>query len=222
MDRCNLTVIFEPGKDYLPEFFKCHQVELVCSLPCYSSENVDKQRGKGTFDASIRALQIFNQFGYGQSESGLILNLVYNPVGPHLPPPQETLEQDYKQILGAQFGIVFNHLLCLSNMPITRYAAHLKLRGEYDRYVELLETNFNPATLEQVMCRNLISIGWNGAVFDCDFNQMLNLPVRGSDGKALDISSLSIDQVLNRPIIMGDHCYACTAGSGSSCGGSLV
>jgi radical SAM/Cys-rich protein len=222
MDRCNLTVIFEPGKDYLPEFFKCHQIELVCSLPCYSSENVDKQRGKGTFDASIRALQIFNQFGYGQSESGLILNLVYNPVGPHLPPPQETLEQDYKQILGEQFGIVFNHLLCLSNMPITRYATHLKLRGEYDRYVELLETNFNPATLEQVMCRNLISIGWNGAVFDCDFNQMLNLPVRGSDGKALDISSLSIEQLLNRPITMGDHCYACTAGSGSSCGGALV
>jgi len=222
MDRCNLTVIFEPGKDYLPEFFKCHQIELVCSLPCYSSENVDKQRGKGTFDASIRALQIFNQFGYGQSESGLILNLVYNPVGPHLPPPQETLEQDYKQILGEQFGIVFNHLFCLSNMPITRYATHLKLRGEYDRYVELLETNFNPATLEQVMCRNLISIGWNGAVFDCDFNQMLNLPVRGSDGKALDISSLSIEQLLNRPITMGDHCYACTAGSGSSCGGALV
>jgi len=222
MDRCNLTVIFEPGKDYLPEFFKCHQIELVCSLPCYSSENVDKQRGKGTFDASIRALQIFNQFGYGQSESGLILNLVYNPVGPHLPPPQETLEQDYKQILGEQFGIVFNHLFCLSNMPITRYATHLKLRGEYDRYVELLETNFNPATLEQVMCRNLISIGWDGAVFDCDFNQMLNLPVRGSDGKALDISSLSSKQLLNRPITMGDHCYACTAGSGSSCGGALV
>jgi len=117
---------------------------------------------------------------------------------------------------------VFNHLFCLSNMPITRYATHLKLRGEYDRYVELLETNFNPATLEQVMCRNLISIGWNGAVFDCDFNQMLSLPVRGSDGKALDISSLSIEQLLNRPITMGDHCYACTAGSGSSCGGALV
>jgi len=222
MDRCNLTVIFEPGKDYLPEFFKRHQVELVCSLPCYSAENVDKQRGKGTFDASIRALQIFNQFGYGQSESGLILNLVYNPVGPHLPPPQETLEQDYKQILGEQFGIVFNHLFCLSNMPITRYATHLKLRGEYDRYVELLETNFNPATLDQVMCRNLISIGWDGFVYDCDFNQMLNLPVRGSDGKALEISSLSIEQLSNRPITMGDHCYACTAGSGSSCGGSLV
>ena len=222
MDRCNLTVIFEPGKDYLPEFFKCHQIELVCSLPCYSSENVDKQRGKGTFDASIRALQIFNQFGYGQSESGLILNLVYNPVGPHLPPPQETLEQDYKQILGEQFGIVFNHLFCLSNMPITRYATHLKLRGEYGRYVELLESNFNAATLDQVMCRDLISIGWDGSVYDCDFNQMLNLPMRDSDGNALVVSSLSIEQVLNRSITVGDHCYACTAGAGSSCGGALV
>jgi radical SAM/Cys-rich protein len=222
MDRCNLTVIFEPGKDYLPEFFRRHQVELVCSLPCYSAENVDKQRGKGTFDASIRALQRFNEVGYGQPESGLILNLVYNPVGPHLPPPQEKLEQDYKQILGEQFGIVFDHLFCLSNMPITRYATHLKLRGEYDRYAELLESNFNAATLDQVMCRNLISVGWDGMIYDCDFNQMLNLPVRGSDGKALDISSLSIDQVVNRPITVGDHCYACTAGAGSSCGGALV
>jgi radical SAM/Cys-rich protein len=222
MDRCNLTVIFEPGKDYLPEFFKCHQVELVCSLPCYSAENVDKQRGKGTFEASIRALQIFNEAGYGEPESGLILNLVYNPVEPHLPPPQEKLQEDYKRTLGEQFGIVFNHLLCLSNMPITRYATHLKLRGEYERYVELLQTNFNAATLDRVMCRNLISIGWDGFVYDCDFNQMLKLPVRGPDGKALEISSLSIEQVLNRSITVGDHCYACTAGSGSSCGGALI
>jgi radical SAM/Cys-rich protein len=222
MDRCNLTVIFEPGKDYLPEFFRSHQVELVCSLPCYSAENVDKQRGKGTFDASIRALQRFNEVGYGQPESGLILNLVYNPVGPHLPPPQEKLEQDYKQILGEQFGIVFDHLFCLSNMPITRYATHLKLRGEYDRYVELLETNFNAATLDQVMCRNLISVGWDGKIYDCDFNQMLDLPVRDGAGKALNISALSVDQVVNRSITIGDHCYACTAGAGSSCGGALV
>jgi radical SAM/Cys-rich protein len=222
MDRCNLTVIFEPGKDYLPEFFKCHQVELVCSLPCYSAENVDKQRGKGTFDASIRALQVFNEAGYGEPESGLILNLVYNPVGPHLPPPQEKLEQDYKRILREQFGIVFNHLFCLSNMPITRYATHLKLRGEYQRYVELLETNFNAATLDQVMCRNLISVGWDGMIYDCDFNQMLDLPMTDDDGKALNILSLSIDQVLNRSIRIGNHCYACTAGAGSSCGGALV
>ncbi len=185
MDRCNLTVIFESGKDYLPEFFKYHQVELVCSLPCYSEENVDKQRGKGTFDSSIRALQRLNEIGYGQPGGGLILNLVYNPV-------------------------------------VTRYATHLKLRGEYDRYVELLETNFNATTLDRVMCRDLISIGWSGLVYDCDFNQMLDMPLLDDAGKALHIASLSLDQVLHRAIEVGDHCYACTAGSGSSCGGALV
>jgi radical SAM/Cys-rich protein len=222
MDRCNLTVIFEPGKEYLPEFFQRHEVELVCSLPCYSQENVDKQRGKGTFDSSIRALQRFNEVGYGQADSGLVLNLVYNPVGPHLPPLQEELEQDYKKILHEQFGIVFNHLFCLTNMPITRYATHLKLRGEYHRYLELLETNFNAATLDQVMCRNLISIGWEGLVYDCDFNQMLDLPLRDRAGNPLDIASLALDEVVNRQITVGDHCYACTAGCGSSCGGALV
>jgi radical SAM/Cys-rich protein len=222
MDRCNLTVIFEPGKEYLPEFFKRNQVELVCSLPCYSQENVDRQRGKGTFDLSIRALQLFNKLGYGQPESDLELNLVYNPVDPHLPPPQYQLEQDYKRILKEQFGIVFNRLYCLSNMPITRYATHLKLRGEYDRYMKLLETNFNSGTLTQVMCRNLISIGWEGSVYDCDFNQMLDLPMTDGSGEHLNIASLTLDQALKRPIIVGDHCYACTAGSGSSCGGALV
>jgi radical SAM/Cys-rich protein len=222
MDRCNLTVIFEAGKEYLPEFFKRNEVELVCSLPCYSKENVDKQRGKGTFDASIQALQRLNEIGYGQVDSELVLNLVYNPVGPHLPPPQAQLEQDYKRILREQFGIVFNHLFCLTNMPITRYATHLKLRGEYDRYVQLLENNFNAATLDQVMCRNLISIGWDGSVYDCDFNQMLDLPLMDAANERLNISSLTLDQVANRPIIVADHCYACTAGSGSSCGGALV
>ncbi|HXV80015.1 MAG TPA: arsenosugar biosynthesis radical SAM (seleno)protein ArsS [Candidatus Binatia bacterium] len=222
MDRCNLTVIFEPDKEYLPEFFKEHAVELVCSLPCYSRENVDKQRGKGTFDASIRALQILNKIGYGQPDSKLILNLVYNPVGPHLPPPQAQLEQDYKQILREQFGIVFNHLFCLTNMPITRYATHLKLRGEYDRYMELLENSFNATTVDQVMCRNLVSVGWEGFIYDCDFNQMLDLPIRDVDGKAFNIISSSLDQLLTTPITVGNHCYACTAGSGSSCGGTLV
>ena len=222
MDRCNLTVIFEPGKDYLPEFFKRHRVELVCSLPCYSEENVDRQRGKGTFEMSIRALQIFNELGYGQSESGLVLNLVYNPVGPHLPPPQDQLEQDYKRILKEKFGIIFDRLYCLSNMPITRYATHLKLRGEYEQYMELLESSFNASTLDQVMCRNLISVGWEGTIYDCDFNQMLDLPIRDADGKALNISTLSFDQVQHLPVTVGDHCYACTAGSGSSCGGALL
>jgi radical SAM/Cys-rich protein len=222
MDRCNLTVIFEPGKDYLPEFFRAHRVELVCSLPCYSIDNVDKQRGKGTFDASIRALKIFNQLGYGKPASGLTLNLVYNPVGPHLPPAQDRLEQDYRRILGERFGIEFNHLFCLTNMPITRYATHLKLRREYDGYMELLERSFNRATLDQVMCRNLISVGWDGWIYDCDFNQMLDWPVANGDGQRLHISSLTLERLLEPAITVGDHCYACTAGSGSSCGGTLV
>ena len=222
MDRCNLTVIFEPGMEYLPEFFKLNEVELVCSLPCYSEENVDKQRGKGTFDASIRALQLLNEQGYGHPDTELVLNLVYNPVGPHLPPSQEKLEQDYKNILSEKFGIVFNQLFCLTNMPITRYATHLKLRGEYESYRELLETNFNAVTLDQVMCRGLISVGWDGSVYDCDFNQMLDLPLTDAAGKRLEIASLDLDQVGNRPITVGDHCYACTAGAGSSCGGTLI
>jgi len=222
MDRCNLTVVFEPGKDYLPEFFRRHRVELVCSLPCYTEEKVDQQRGKGTFDLSIRALKIFNQLGYGQPDGELKLNLVYNPVGPHLPPPQDKLEQDYKRILRDRFGIEFNRLYCLTNMPITRYAMHLKLRGEYNRYVELLSANFNAATLDQVMCRNLISVGWDGSVYDCDFNQMLGLAITDGAGKRLHISSLTLEQVAHRAITMGDHCYACTAGSGSGCGGALL
>jgi radical SAM/Cys-rich protein len=222
MDRCNLTVIFEPGKDYLPEFFQRNRVELVCSLPCYSEENVDKQRGNGTFDLSIRALKIFNDLGYAQAGSGLTLNLVYNPVGPHLPPPQAALEQDYKRELREKFGIEFNHLYCLSNMPITRYETHLKLRGEYADYMKLLADSFNPATLDQVMCRNLLSIGWDGLIYDCDFNQMLDLPMTDPGGKPLHISSLTAEQVANRPIAVGNHCYACTAGSGSSCGGALL
>jgi len=222
MDRCNLTVIFEPGKEYLPEFFRAHQVELVCSLPCYSMENVDKQRGKGTFDGSIRALQLLNEIGYGRPASGLTLNLVYNPVGPHLPPAQEKLEQDYKRVLREQFGIEFNQLFCLTNMPITRYATHLKLRREYDAYMELLESNFNPGTVDQVMCRNLISVGWDGWIYDCDFNQILDLPLANGGGKRLHISSLTLEQILQPAITVGDHCYACTAGAGSSCGGTLV
>ena len=222
MDRCNLTVIFEAGKEYLPEFFRRHQVELVCSLPCYSEENVDRQRGKGTFNLSIRALQRLNEIGYGQPGSDLLLNLVYNPVGPHLPPPQEQLEQEYKEKLSAEFGIVFNHLFCLTNMPITRYAKHLSLRNEYDRYKDLLEQNFNAATLDHLMCRNLISIGWDGCVYDCDFNQMLGLALTDTAGQKLNVASLTLEAVSTRRITVDDHCYACSAGSGSSCGGALV
>jgi radical SAM/Cys-rich protein len=221
MDRCNLTVIFERGKDHLPKFFKTHRVELVGSLPCYSEANVDRQRGKGTFELSIRALQIFNGLGYGKPGSDLILNLVYNPVGPHLPPPQAKLEQDYRSELREKFGIEFNHLYCLANMPITRYETHLRLLDEYDSYVELLERNYNPATLEHVMCRNLISVGWEGSVYDCDFNQMLGIPLRYPTGTPMHITSLELRDVL-REVSVGNHCYACTAGNGSSCSGSLV
>ena len=222
MDRCNLTVIFEPNKNYLADFFARNRVELVCSLPCYTPDNVDKQRGKGTFDLSIQALQLFNALGYGQTGSDLVLNLVYNPVGPHLPPAQSKLEHDYKRELSEKFGIVFNRLYCLSNMPITRYETHLKLRGEYNAYVELLEQSFNAATLDQVMCRNLVSVGWEGFIYDCDFNQMLDLPIRDRAGKPLHIETLSLEQVEQHEIIVGNHCYACTAGSGSSCGGALL
>ena len=222
IDRCNLTVLYEPGKDYLPEFFARHKVELVCSLPCYQSENVDRQRGKGTFDLSIRALQALNKTGYGCEGTGLLLNLVYNPVGPHLPPRQEKLEHEYRLRLSDDFGIVFNHLYCLTNVPITRYAMHLKLRGEYEAYTKLLADNFNAATLDQVMCLTLVSVGWDGAIYDCDFNQMLHLPIRDAAGNVLHIDSLDAGQLLNHNITVGDHCYACTAGCGSSCGGSLV
>jgi len=222
MDRCNLTVIFEPGKDYLPEFFRANKIELVCSLPCYTEENVDSQRGDGTFELSIRALQRLNELGYGDPATGLELHLMYNPLGAYLPPPQERLEEDYKNILKDKYGIVFNRLYCLANMPITRFEKFLKLRGEYDGYLELLESSFNPATLDKVMCRELISVGWDGLVYDCDFNQMLNLPMVDENGAAIKISELPNAALENRSILFGDHCYACAAGAGSSCGGALL
>jgi len=222
MDRCNLTVLFEPGKDSLPNFFRQNRVELVCSLPCYTEENVDQQRGKGTFDLSIRALQCLNGLGYGVPGTGLELNLVYNPLGAYLPPLQHDLEREYKKILRKEFGIVFNRLYCLANMPITRYEKLLKLRGEYDHYMDLIESSFNSDTLEKVMCRDLLSVGWEGSVYDCDFNQMLDLPVRNPQGKPLRIWDISADALEDEPISTGNHCYGCTAGSGSSCGGSLI
>ncbi len=222
MDRCNLTVFFEPGKDYLPEFFRRNRVEVIASLPCYTEQNVDSQRGEGTFEKSIQALRILNALGYGDPATGLELHLVYNPLGAYLPPPQHQLEQGYKRILKEKFGIVFNRLFCLANMPITRFEKFLRLRGQYDRYVKLLESSFNPATLNEVMCRNLLSVGWEGSVYDCDFNQMLNLPMKDRNGKPLKIWDLSSDDLENRPILTGNHCYGCTAGAGSSCGGALL
>jgi radical SAM/Cys-rich protein len=222
MDRCNLTVIFEPGKGYLPDFFQRNRVELICSLPCYTEENVDQQRGNGTFRQSIRALQLLNRLGYGVTDTGLELQLVYNPVGAHLPPPQDRLERDYRKILKDEFGIVFNRLFCLTNMAITRFEKFLKLRNEYHQYMDLIESAFNPATLDKVMCRNLLSVGWEGSIYDCDFNQMLELPLRDRQGRPLQISDLCANGLEDQSIIVGDHCYACTAGAGSSCGGSLI
>lgn len=222
IDRCNLTVIFEPGKEYLPEFLRENRIELIASLPCYIEENVDRQRGDGTFELSIRALQMLNRLGYGVPRTGLTLHLVYNPLGAYLPPPQEQLEQDYKRVLMETYGIVFTHLYCLTNMPITRFEKFFKLRGEYDRYIDLLESAFNPATLDDVMCRNLLSVGWEGSVYDCDFNQMLDVPLRDEEGGALKIWDLAAQAIEGRQILVGNHCYACTAGAGSSCGGALT
>jgi radical SAM/Cys-rich protein len=221
-DRCNLTVVFEPGKEYLPEFFKRNRVEVIASLPCYTEENVDGQRGDGTFEKSIEALRILNGLGYGDPDTGLELHLVYNPLGAYLPPPQHRLQEDYKRVLKEKFGIVFNRLYCLANMPITRFEKFLRLRGQYDQYMELLENNFNPATLNEVMCRSLLSVGWEGSLYDCDFNQMLDLPLTDREGKPLKIWDLSDGELENRPILIGNHCYGCTAGAGSSCGGALV
>src|SRR5262245_57023469 len=191
IDRCNLTVFFEPGKDYLPEFLRQNRVELMCSLPCYTEANVDLQRGKGTFELSIRALQMLSRLGYGHAGTGLQLNLIYNPLGASLPPPQASLEQDYKHHLYEDHGIVFNHLYCLTNMPITRFEKVLRTRGQYERYLDLLASTFNIDTLDKLMCRDLLSVGWDGSVYDCDFNQMLDLPLRDAAGSPLKIGEFS-------------------------------
>ncbi len=222
IDRCNLTVLFEPGKEYLPEFLRENRVELVCSLPCYLEENVKRQRGDGTCESSIRALQLLNRLGYGVPGTGLTLHLVYNPLGAYLPPPQERLEQDYKRVLQEKYGIVFTRLYCLTNAPIRRFEKFLKRRREYDRYMNLLESAFNRATLEHVMCRNLLSVGWEGSVYDCDFNQMFEMLLRDEQGRALRIWDLAAQAIEGRQILVGNHCYACTAGTGSSCGGALI
>ncbi len=220
LDRCNLTVLWEPGQEETAYFFKAHAVQLVASLPCYSSDNVEKQRGQGVFSKSIEALRHLNSLGYGKEGSGLLLDLVYNPGGPFLPPAQQKLEQDYKKELFEKFGILFNRLLTITNMPIRRFLKDLQRRGQYQEYMELLLNSFNVAAARHVMCRNLLSISWDGQLFDCDFNQMLNLPL-GRGGRTLwDISSFG--DFAGDPITVATHCYGCTAGAGSSCGGALT
>ncbi|KAF3983320.1 MAG: radical SAM/Cys-rich domain protein [Methylococcales symbiont of Hymedesmia sp. n. MRB-2018] len=220
IDRCNLTILLEPDYLQLAEFLAKNKVEIVASLPCYMEDNVDKQRGKGTFNASITALQKLNDLGYGQADSGLIVNLVFNPQGATLPPEQNALEQAYKQHLYDQFNIVFNQLFTITNLPIQRFGSVLISKGEFDPYMQLLEDNFQQQNLEQVMCKNTLSVDWQGFVYDCDFNQMLHLPL-GEASEKIHISALT-DQILaGQPIKTLQHCYGCTAGQGSSCGGAL-
>ena len=219
IDRCNLTVLFQPGQEDTPRFLKDHGIEIVASMPCYARENVEKQRGQGVFDQSIRALQLLNGLGYGKPGSGLTLNLVYNPVGPFLPPSQEELEGDYHEHLREDFGIEFNHLFTITNMPIKRFLYDLVHMGQLEEYMTLLVNSFNTSNLDNLMCRDLISIGWDGQVFDCDFNQMLEMPAANTPRTIWDV--VSLDEFNQGRVAVGDHCYGCTAGAGSSCGGQL-
>lgn len=225
IDRCNLTILFEPGQENLAQFFADHQVEVTASLPCYSQKNVDRQRGDGVFDKSIAALQALNQLGYGRAGSGLTLSLVYNPQGPSLPPNQQKLEADYKRELMEHFGIEFNALYVLANMPIQRFGSMLISKGQFADYMALLKDNYSAGNLDAVMCRTLVSVDWQGYLYDCDFNQMLALPMRlgkaGSTARPHLRDLLGVD-VAGLPITIADHCYGCTAGQGSSCGGALA
>ena len=219
IDRCNLTVLFEPGQESLAEFLAEQGVEISASLPCYSEENVEQQRGKGVYSDSIRAIRLLNELGYGR-QPDLRLNLVYNPIGPVLPPPQQALQLDYKRELGERFGIDFDHLFTITNMPISRFGAVLLAQGEYYDYMSLLRDNFSQENLETVMCRNLVSIDWQGYLYDCDFNQMLELPMQVPGARHVS-DLLASAPMLNAAIVTGEHCYGCTAGQGSSCGGAL-
>jgi len=219
IDRCNLTILFEPGQEDLAEFLAEQQVEIVASLPCYSLENVDKQRGKGTFDKSILALQKLNALGYGLPNTGLVLNLVFNPQGASLPPDQATLEADYKRELLQHFGIYFNQLLAITNMPIQRFGSMLISKGQFNDYLRLLHENFAAANLATVMCRNLVSVDWQGFLYDCDFNQQLGIALPGLGRPHL--RDLLQQNIAGQAIRVADHCYGCTAGQGSSCGGAL-
>jgi len=222
IDRCNLTILEEPGQDGLAEFLAEHGVEVVASMPCYLEDNVDRQRGKGTFDASIRGLQHLNALGYGRPGTGLTLNLVYNPQGASLPPGQEALERDYKQHLAAHFGVVFNQLFTLANMPIQRFGSMLVSKGQFNSYMNLLRSAHRAENLDQVMCRSLVSVDWQGYLHDCDFNQQLGLPIRDAGRPRLHLSEITADRLEDQPIRVADHCFGCTAGQGSSCGGALA
>jgi len=221
IDRCNLTILEEEGYEDMAAFMAEHGVEVVASLPCYLGSNVDAQRGKGVFDQSIRALQQLNQLGYGIEGSDLTLTLVYNPQGAVLPPAQQELEAAYKRELHLRFGIAFNQLFTITNMPIKRFGSTLISRGEFASYMQLLKEAYSEENLPGVMCRNLISVDWQGYVYDCDFNQMLDLPMHEASGNRSHLSDLMQADITGRAITVMDHCYGCTAGQGSSCGGAL-
>lgn len=222
IDRCNLTILSEPGQQGLAEFLAEHQVEVTASLPCYSPANVDRQRGDGVFERSIAGLQQLNALGYAQpSRPDLVLNLVYNPQGPSLPPPQAALQADYKRELLAHFGIRFNHLFALTNMPVQRFGSTLVSKGMLGAYMQLLRSAYRPENLDTVMCRTLVSVDWQGHLYDCDFNQMLGMAAPWSGARPARIEDLLDGDVVGKSIAVADHCYGCTAGQGSSCGGAL-
>lgn len=219
IDRCNLTILFEPGQADLADFLAGQRVEVVASLPCYSAANVDQQRGDGVFEKSIAALQRLNALGYGREGSGLILNLVYNPLGPFLPPEQGALQEAYRRELSDRFGIVFNQLFTVANMPIQRFGSTLISKGQFNDYMRLLKDNYAAGNLSNVMCRNLVSVDWQGYLYDCDFNQQLGLAIPGQGRPHL--ADLLDQDLSGHPVRVADHCYGCTAGQGSSCGGAL-
>lgn len=222
IDRCNLSVLLEPGQEDLAAFLADQGVEVVASLPCYSQDNVDQQRGQGVFEKSILALQALNALGYGQPGSDRVLNLVYNPQKAVLPPPQAELEADYKRLLMANFGVRFNQLFTLANMPIQRFGSTLVSKGQFASYMALLRSAHRPENLASVMCRTTVSVDWQGHLYDCDFNQMLGLGLGAAGQERMHLSALLDADLNHRPIAVADHCYGCTAGQGSSCGGALV
>lgn len=219
IDRCNLTIFYEPDQDDTPEFLARNGVEIIASLPCYGAENVEKQRGRGVFQKSIEALQWLGRLGYGDGQSGLRINLVYNPVGAFLPPDQDELEAQYRNELRERYGIHFDHLLTITNMPIKRFAHDLHRAGRFDEYLELLVNHFNPATVDGLMCRDMLSVSWDGRLHDCDFNQQLGIEIPGDAKTLWEIDDLSL--LSGNPIATAPHCFGCTAGAGSSCGGAL-
>jgi radical SAM/Cys-rich protein len=222
IDRCNLTILEEPGQEDLAAFLAANAVEITASLPCYTEELVDRQRGKGVYEKSIQGLLRLNALGYGMPGSGLVLNLVYNPQGPALPPPQAQLEADYRRVLGERFGVAFNRLFTLANMPIQRFGSTLISKGQFNQYMALLHSAHRDDNLAAVMCRTLVSVDWQGYVYDCDFNQMLELPLSLHGKPRPRLSDLIGRDLAGNPIAVRDHCYGCTAGQGSSCGGALA